>query len=122
VAPSGEDGPLLTYYQSSTIHGAGGFHEWMVYDPADLARVAQSQAQEWEIQPKSWWSVQYPGLSYPLPSWSDLQNNSVMGVAFDPTTRRLYVSVRFASVYVYEVQSSSTDTTPPAPPTGLSIK
>jgi len=117
------------YYQSSTIWGGGAEHAWYVYDPADLAKVAQGQKQQWEIQP-TWWSVQYPGLSYPLPSWNDMDPNLVTGVTFDPTTRRLYVAVLLAGsggtygvhkVYVYEVQSGS-DSTIPAAPTRLRVR
>ncbi len=110
-------------YQTSTVWGDGAEHTWHVYDPADLARVAQGQKQQWEIQP-TWWTVQYPGLPSPLPAWHDMESNLVTGVTFDSTTRRLYVSVRFAGangsrVYVYEVQSIPADTIHPAAPSGL---
>jgi hypothetical protein len=119
------------WYETSTLHGMGATHWWYVYDPADLAAVTQGQKQQWEIQAKYTWAVQYEGLSYPLPRWDGGDPSiQVNGVAFDPSTRRLYVGVSLAGkeyglygttkVYVYEVQSGTTsDATPPAAPTGL---
>jgi hypothetical protein len=45
-------------------------------------------------------------------------------VTFDSTANRLYIGVRFAGAYgtrvfVYQIQSSGTDTNPPAAPTNL---
>jgi len=110
-------------------------HGWYLYDPNDLAKVAQGQKQQWEIQPVAEWQIQYPGLSYPLPGGADVGTpNGITGVTYDSTTRRLYVGVAMADsshglygstkVYVYEVQSGSnpTDTTPPAAPQGLRVR
>ena len=115
------------------LAGESSNHWWYVYDPNDLAQVAQGQKQQWQIQPAAEWQVQYSDLSYPLPTWEALPPNMVTGVTYDPTTRRLYVAVAFAGdaniyapygvhkVYVYEVQSSS-DTTAPVEPTRLRIR
>jgi hypothetical protein len=95
-------------------------HAWFVYDPADLAAVAQGQKQQNEIQPVEWlW--QYPGISYPLPGWGPEPGNVITGATYDSTTRRLYVAVRWGAVYVYEVQGSS-DNAPPAAPRGLRVR
>jgi hypothetical protein len=121
----------LIHYISSSIEGGGSENVWFVYDPADLAKVAQGQKQQWEIQPSEWRGM-YPGLSAGG-AWRDMPSNMVTGVTFDPTTRRLYVGVKFAApgglygttkVYVYEVQSGSNpaDTTPPAAPRGLRVR
>ena len=116
------------FYQTSTLNADGANHWWYEYDPADLARVAQGLSQS-AIQPAAEWQVNYPGLSYPLPAWSDLPPNKVTGVTYDSTTKRLYIAVEMAGaggaygvhkVYVYQVQSgASSDTTPPSAPTGL---
>jgi hypothetical protein len=123
------------WYQTSTLHGQSVSHWWFVYDPADLAKVAQGQKQQWKIQPAAEWQVQYPGLSYPLSEWRDVPHNMIKGVTYDSNTRQLYVAVGFADgeygpygatkVYVYEVGSGTTppsDTTPPAAPTNLRIR
>jgi len=121
------------WYEGSTVHAERGSHWWFVYDPVDLAKVAQSQKQQWEIQPAATWQVQYPGLTYPLGGWSDVVGNLISGVTYDNITRRLYVAVRLgdpeyglygvAKVHVYEVQDNATsDTTPPAAPVGLRVK
>jgi hypothetical protein len=122
------------WYETSTLHGESVNHWWYLYDPNDLAQVAQGQKQQWEIQPAAEWQIQYPGLTYPLPGWSDLPKNLITGVTYDSTTRRLYVGVAFGDsehglygvpkVYVYEVQSSSNPAEPasPAAPTGLRMR
>jgi len=121
------------WYESSTVHTERGSHRWIVYDPTDLARVAQGQKQQWEIQPAASWPVQYQGLTYPLPGWSDIAPHLVVGATYDSITRRLYVAVRGADpdygiygatkVYVYEILSSGQqDNTPPSRPTGLRIR
>jgi hypothetical protein len=108
-------------YRESSLEADRASHAWYVYDPADLALVAQGAKQQWEIQAKSFWSVQYPGLSYPLPGWRDFPMNMVTGSSYDPTTRHLYLSVRFGGcdgrchrVHVYQVNDSAT---PPPPNT-----
>ena len=115
------------WYESSQPWAQSGSHWWYVYDPADLSRVALGQKQEWEIQAAVKWSVQYPGLTYPLEGWGGLPWYLISGVTFDQTKGRLYVAVRFAGdgghrIYVYEVQSGSGDTTPPATPSGLRVR
>jgi hypothetical protein len=124
------------WYTSGMHLSADRFsHWWYLYDPADLAKVAQGQKQQWEIQPVAEWPIQYPGLGYPLIGGADAATpNSITGVTYDSTTRRLYVGVAMAvdncgaygctKVYVYEVQSGSNpaDTTPPAAPRGMRVQ
>jgi hypothetical protein len=114
------------WYESSTTHAASGSHAWFIYGPADFVKVAQGQNQEWEIQPTEY-LVQYPGISYPLPGWSDWADNLITGVTFDSTANRLYIRGRFAGahgtrVFVYQVQSSVTDTTLPSAPSNFRIR
>lgn len=103
-----------TWYQNSTLNATRASHWWFVYDPADLARVAQGQKQQWEIQPRNTWRVNYPGMLNPLPGWSDEPRNMITGVTFDPATGHLYIAVRFGwatggagenghTIYVYKV-------------------
>ena len=116
------------WYETSTLHAQNATHWWFVYDPADLAQVAQGQKQQNAIQPKSSWAVQYAGLSYPLPGWADGPGNQITGSTYDPVGNRVYIAVRFAGgnrhiVYVYEVlDSSSTDNTVPASPGGVRVR
>ena len=100
------------WYQNSTLNAERGSHAWHVYDPADLGLVAQGTSRPYQIQPKNSWSVQYPGVTYPLAGWSDDPPQVISGATFDQTTQRLYVAVRFATgfhanspqvVYAYQV-------------------
>jgi hypothetical protein len=105
------------WYETSTLHAQRSSIWWFVYDPADLAKVALGQVSQSSIQPKSKWNANFPGLGSSLPGWSDGPGNMVFGVAFDSSTKRLYIGVLWSAVYVYEVQSSSTsDTTASAAP------
>ncbi len=126
--------PILSngrvWYETSTIHGDATSHWWLMYDPADLAKVAQGQKQQWEIQPAAEWQVQYPGLPYPGPGWKDEPDFMIRGVTYDSTTRRVYIAVAHADtdhgkyaltkIYVYEVQSNApSDSTAPGAPAAL---
>jgi hypothetical protein len=79
----------------ATIEAAGAAHWWYIYDPTDLGRVSNGSKKSWEIQPVERFSVQYPGVSYPIAKWMDLPPYQIAGVAFDQTTSRLYISVQF---------------------------
>ncbi len=121
--------PLLgngrMFYDCSTLITESGSHAWFVYDPADFAQVAQGQKQQWQIQASRQWSVQYPGVAYPIDrnrgaqpgsSWnpigcSQIDNDhigTIGGAVFDPSSQKLYVSVgnrwpKGDTVYVYQV-------------------
>jgi hypothetical protein len=100
-----------TWYATSTLHAERGSHWWYEYDPVDLGHVAEGTKQQWQIQPKNSWSVEYPDVSYPLPEWADEPKQHVVGSTYDSTTQTLYIAVRkvlpgVASpiiVYAYEV-------------------
>ena len=70
------------------VSGCGGIctagyeGSWYIYDPKDLARVAQGHKQSWQIEPVSYFRVKYP-----------LGGKRVTGVAFDSTTQMLYLYV-----------------------------
>jgi hypothetical protein len=83
-----------TWYETSTLHAERATHWCYVYDPADLAAVATGRRKQWEIQARRWFPIRFPGLRYPLPGWANEPENMVVGVAHNPSTRRLYVSVR----------------------------
>jgi hypothetical protein len=55
---------------------------WWIYDPKDLATVAQGAQQPWDPQPQSW-MVQYNPRPY--------GHFDTPGCAFDPQTRTLFV-------------------------------
>lgn len=111
------------WYETSTRWAERGSHAFYVYDPADLALVAQNSRSQDQIQWRNSWSVRFPGMGYPLQGWQDDPPSIITGMTFDQTTSRLYVSVRFAEVYVYQVSSSgggSSNNAPP-PPTNLRL-
>ena len=109
-----------TWYETSTLHATRASHWWFVYDPADLAQVAQNQKQQWQIQPRNTWAVNHPGLPNPLPGWANEPSNMITGATFDDVTNTLYVAVRFAwhtpgnpnqgghTIYAYKVNSTPT--------------
>jgi hypothetical protein len=96
-----------TWYERSTTHAERSSHAWMVYDPADLARVARGRRSEWDIQPKEYWLAQYPGVTYPMGRWTNGPGQMIVGTTYDATTQILYVAVsrvvRSLSVYAYQV-------------------
>jgi hypothetical protein len=122
-------------YYDSGMHLAaeGSSHWWFLYDPADLARVAQGQVNQSALVPVRW-PIKYPdiGVNYDLgPFTGGALPQMVTGVTFDPTNRRLYVALQLGApggaygttkVFVYEIQSGSpSDSTPPAAPTRMRV-
>jgi hypothetical protein len=81
-------------YRESSIEADRYSHWCMVYDPADLAAVAQGQRREWEIQPRRSGRMALPGVALPRPGWRDLPDVTVVGCAYDPADLRLYLAVR----------------------------
>ena len=111
------------WYETSTLHAQRSSIWWFLYDPADLAKVASGQVSQSSIQPKSEWNANFPGLGASLPGWSDGPGNMVFGAAYDSSTKRLYIGVRWNTVYVYEVQSGSpADTVAPAAPQKVRVR
>ena len=92
------------WYQGSTLHSERGSISWFVYDPADLRDVAQGTLQQYNIQPRREWTdpnLQVP--DYDINGWSG-EGGSSIGIAFDPTTNRLYclrTTVRHSGVEYY---------------------
>ncbi len=94
------------YYEASNLHSDGSEFEFEIYSPKDLASVAQG-ADESSLVPTSIWVD--PNL--PSPN----SGMSVGGLAFDPTTNRLYVLIEgvyqdgvewHPQVYVYQLSGS----------------
>ena len=114
-----EVGQGNVYYQASNRYAQGDSYEWMVYNPADLAAVASGAKQQWQIQPEYEWTT--PALPVPPSQYGP----ALGGVAFDPTTNRLYVLVEGATgwngseaypeMYVYQVGPPPAPTTPGGP-------
>jgi hypothetical protein len=82
------------FYETSTVHAEAASHWWYVYDPMALADVARGRRGQDQVQPSQRVSVQYPGLTYPLPGWADEPYNMITGSTFDAATNRLYIAVR----------------------------
>ncbi len=82
------------WYQTSTLHAQRASHWCVVFDPHDLALVASGRRAQWQVQPRRRWPLRFPGISYPLPGWSNGPEHTVTGVVFDPDARLLFVAVR----------------------------
>jgi hypothetical protein len=105
-----------TWYETSTLHAERASHWWYVYDPADLARVAQGKLEPWQAQAARTWKHEYPGIQYPLPGWSDEPAQMIVGSTWDATAKRVYIAVRHAwkgndpretgtVVYAYQIKT-----------------
>jgi hypothetical protein len=66
-------------------------HTWFVYDPVKLSYGALGQTPVDLVQPERSWDVQFPGFTYPLPSWSGGPPGMIVGTTFDSRTNLLYV-------------------------------
>ena len=77
-----------TWYQQSDRHAERIESSWFVYNPRDLAAVAQGQKRPWEPEAK-FWTVHYtpPPPQGPASLWQ------APGCAFDAATRTLFVMV-----------------------------
>lgn len=102
------------WYEQSTLHAQRGSHQAMVYDPADLGRVATGTASPWGVQPARTWTLRHPGMASPLPGWDGWPTHVVVGAAFDPAERQVMIALRHGAqpsgeqfpttaVHVYEV-------------------
>jgi hypothetical protein len=106
----------VTFRTGRQYYGPGGpnyedaRHAFQVYDPADLAAVAQGTLAEDAVDPIAEWTVEFPdhlGID-------KNESGYLGGMAFDPATNRLYVAVRDSwldgsetkpKVYVFEVNN-----------------
>lgn len=106
IARTQPDGRL--WYGNGGSNAERASHQWDIYDPADLATVANGATRQWAIQPRASIAVQYPGFAYPLIT-NGYYWHATTGVTFDPVARRLYIMVRGANpewqsaVYVYQI-------------------
>lgn len=90
------------------------------YDVDDLAAAKAGSVQPYDVLPYAHWEL------------TDFDTNdewSITGMAFDSSNNRLYVmasrwpdGTAAPSIHVYQVSGLSTDTTPPAAPTGLGVE
>lgn len=53
------------FYQTSSINAQNHFHAWYVYNPDDLAAVAQGTKSQSQIQ-ANYWNVEYPNFTSTL--------------------------------------------------------
>ena len=106
-----------------SCRGTGGYNappyvaQVWAYNADDLVKVKTGQLQPWQVLPYAVWHLNLP-----------FGSTEVGGVAYDSATQRLFVTQRFGDgeksvIHVYKVNSGTTtsDTTPPNAPTGLSI-
>jgi hypothetical protein len=81
-----------TWYEKSDIHADHVEASWFVYDPRDLAAVAQGRARPWDPE-AAFWKVDYkprPLATQPAARWR------TPGCTFDAATRTLFVLVPFS--------------------------
>jgi hypothetical protein len=101
-------------YVSSALEALDGCkHTAQIYDPLDIAEVAQGNETEDWPQPVERWDVQFQSMSYPMPAWRDLPFQIPSGVFYDSVTGRLHVAIKEANgaspnpnpnvVHVYQV-------------------
>ena len=113
-----------------TIYYGGGplssryYNCWYIYDPADLALVADGDLECDVVEPVFNDRVDFPNISYPLDaSVGGINILNIHGATFDDATGRLYILTRgldsFDVVYVYQLDdepwTSGTPTPTPAP-------
>lgn len=83
------------------------------YDANDLVAVKNGTKQPWDVRPYATWTL--PGLT------PNNRTYSVGGAAYDPATKRLYVSQNYGNgtkprIHVYSVGSGTVTPPPPPPP------
>src|SRR5262249_30144274 len=78
--PPGQEGPW-------SLNGQYAQQVW-AYNANDLLAVKQGKLQPWQVQPYDVWNFQFPIAS----NWygNGTHENMIGGVAFDPSTNRLY--------------------------------
>jgi hypothetical protein len=80
------------WYNNSQLNGDRGRYWFFLYDPMDLAKVATGQWEPSRPQPVASWPLSLPGNPDPEPTWGSFFR-AVKGVAYDSSTRRLYLGV-----------------------------
>jgi len=75
-------------YEDGGVQAAGRENSLFIYDPADLAKVAQKKADPWTPTPKFYvWKNPAPGMA-----------GRTAGVAYDSAARKLYLV--FINAYI----------------------
>jgi len=100
-------------------------HRVWAYDVLDLIAVKNGQKSPWSLLPYEVWSYELP---------FQLEHRRLSGVAYDPATRRIFISQPFTGgsrlpvIHVFRASGDPapsgdpTDTSPPAPPTNLTVQ
>ena len=73
---------------SKGVHGYPYLYYVWAYDANDLAAVASGQKLPWEVRPYAVWPLSLP--------FSTIGSTRIGGAAFDPQTRRLFISQLYA--------------------------
>jgi hypothetical protein len=82
------------FYSNGKPGSVHSKHSWFIYDPAELAKGAQGKTPVDRVQWTNSWDAQFPGFSYPLPSWGGSPPGMIVGTTFDPITNYLYVMIQ----------------------------
>jgi PKD repeat protein len=115
--PPGQEGPW-------SLDGQYTQQVW-AYNANDLLAVKQGTLQPWQVQPYDVWNFQFPIASNY--AGNGTAENVIGGVAFDPSTDRLYVSLLGADnqdgpslplIYVFQVNVPSGPPSAAAPQIG----
>jgi hypothetical protein len=94
------------------VHGYPYVHQVWAYDANDLLAVKQGTRQPWDVRPYATWTLREMNAS---------GSASIAGAAYDPRTRRLYVTEHYGAtprVHVYEISTASAEDPSGPPPSG----
>lgn len=118
-----------TWYDGGGPDTSRIWHPWYIYDPNDLALVAQDPINHppSAVVPTFNDNVGTPGILYPLQGLTvgATSKYSPKGATFDSVTNRLYLAKSLGSgsnaIYVYQLNGVLINTAAPAAPSGLSV-
>jgi hypothetical protein len=102
---------------SKGTHAYPYVHQIWAYDVQDFIAVKNGQKQGWDVRPYGVWTFNLPFAT---------SSKRLRGATFDPNTRRVFISQYNADgdkpvIHVFAVNSTVTDTMPPAAPTELRV-
>lgn len=110
-----KEGDGRNWYETSNLHAEKGKFSWYVYNPKDIAAVAEGDKATYDIQPTFWADDGTLPISADADGFDGTGGNHA-SVEFDPVANRLYVHTVHAykqgccewypRVYVYDIKSS----------------
>jgi len=102
--------------QSKGGHGYPYRHYVWAYDANELVDVKNGLQEPWEVEPYLGWALR---------EMEDAGCAGIRSAAYDPETRRVYITQAFGEqprVDVYHIGAASSETLPPAAPDGLVVE